>query len=104
MHYILNSPLLTDYGDYLFTGPLPLEVARARARGAISAIGHEGTAILLSRLLDMSVPMHRQAIRMQPGDAALVFRLTRRPPEGEVLDAEQLAAWPHEFGWLERRA
>lgn len=104
MRYLLNAPLLTDYGDYVFSGPLPLAEAGRRAReGVHSAIGHAGTAELVARLLGIEVPLRREAVHMQPGDEALVFRLTRRLPEGVVLDARQLAEWPHEFAWLVRR-
>lgn len=103
MPYLLNAPLLTAYGEYRFSGPLSLDAARERVcAGATSAIGHVGAAALLSRLLGIAVPVQRQAIQMQPGDTALVLRLTRRLPEGVVLDADALVAWPHELGWLER--
>jgi hypothetical protein len=41
---------------------------------------------------------------MQPGDQALVLRLTARLPEGAVLDADALARHPHELGLLTRLA
>lgn len=104
MPFLLNAPLLTEYGEYTFSGPLTPAQARERVReGAISAIGHAGAAALLGRLLGIEVPERREAIRMQAGDAALVLRLTQRLPEGVVLDADALAQWPHELAWLERR-
>ena len=101
--YLLNTPILTSYGDYRFDGPLPLAAARAFATQAVeSAVGHEGTARFLSQCLRIEVPKRRAAIRMQPGDQALVFRLLERMPEGSVLDTEAVAATPHEFGLLTR--
>jgi hypothetical protein len=50
--YLLNSPVLTDFGLWRFDGPLTLEQGRDWARdGFISAVGHEATAVLLSGLL-----------------------------------------------------
>lgn len=105
MRYLLNSPILTGYGDYRFSGPLEIEAARTQARqGFTSAIGHEASARLLSLLLDMDVPVNRVSIAMQPGDCALVLRVKERLPEGVVLTADDLARVPWELSLLERLA
>jgi len=65
-----------------------------------SAIGHTAAAQLLGDVLQRPVPVNRVSVTLQPGDSALVLRLTQRLPEGRVLNADELATIPHELGWL----
>ena len=105
MIYLLNTPILTAYGDFRFTGPLTLAEARQHlTAGFISAIGHAASADFLTALLGREIPTNRITVAMAPGDGALVLRLKERLPEGKVLDAGELAATAYELGWLERLA
>lgn len=101
--YLLNSPILPNYGEFRFEGPLALAQARALAHdGVHSAIGHEATARYLERELGVAVPFSRQRITLDVGDSALVLRLGDRLPEGLVLNDAELARQPLEFGLITR--
>ena len=99
--YILNVPVLTNYGTFRFRKVSVEEAKKVLADGFISAVGHEGTAKVLSELLKMEIPYNRVEIHMQPGDKAVVFRLLKRLPEGVVLSKEELLQLPFELGVLE---
>lgn len=102
MIYLLNAPILTAYGDWSFKGPISEQTSRFLVgdQAISSAIGHESSAILLSRILGRPVETKRISVELQPGDSALVLRLCERLPEGAVLDTEQITNIPYELGWL----
>jgi hypothetical protein len=103
MIYLLNTPILTEYGKYFFSKIGIAEVKAVLSEEEFtSAVGHQGTADLLSKLLSISVPMNRIAIRMEPADLAIVFRLKTHLPEGRVLSEAELSQLDYEFGILER--
>ena len=101
--YILNTPILTEYGSFNFRKSSLPEVKELLSQGFTSAIGHEATAALMSHLTKVQIPVNRVAIKMQLGDKAIVFRMLTRLPEGKVLTQEELSQVPYEFGILERR-
>ena len=103
MLYLLNSPILTTYGHYHFSGPITVEEAKNLLQEKFtSAIGHASTAELLSVLLDVPIPINRVRIEMRPGDQALVFRMLARVEEGKVFSREEVEKLPFELGVLER--
>lgn len=104
MKYILNAPILTNYGTFNFR-KVSVEEAKefVNVNGdIISAVGHQGTAEILSEILEKKVECNRIQVSMEPGDQALVFRLLTRLPEGIVLSKEELESLKFELGVLER--
>ena len=59
--------------------------ARALGRAVESYIGHESTAQVLSRALNLEVKVNRGIYTPQRGDVGLVFRLRGRP-QGDIKE------------------
>jgi hypothetical protein len=105
---LLNTSIITTYGRYEYKA-ITLDDARAlvqeflhRGKSLESAIGHQSTADLLSALLNHQVPLNRTEFKQSSGDLALVFKLKQRPPEGKVLDRDEIEGIGYEFALLRR--
>ncbi len=102
MIYILNAPVITNFGSYSFKRISPNEAKTILANGFVSAVGHEGTARVISGIIRTEIPHNRVAVHMLPGDKAVVLWLLDRPEEGHVYSADELGKIPCELGLLER--
>jgi len=98
--YLLNAPIVpidmnrkcvvvvTRVGDVEFVRRF-IEFWRKEGMETVSAIGHESTARLLTKMLGFEVKTQRISITAGDGDVIVAFTLNFRLPEGKVLsDAE----------------
>jgi len=83
--YILNSAVITSPGTYEYH-LINAEQAKSwlKSGGWKSTIGYVETAYALATLVGMPIPLNRKLVRMEPGDEALVFRLTCRLSNPEL--------------------
>lgn len=105
---ILNTSIATENGNYELH-PLSLvqaqEIVQAAlaADGIDSAIGHQGSADILTMLLGVQIPVNRQQFSQKQNQGAIVLKLKGRLPEGEVLTSiAQIEAVGYELKLLVR--
>lgn len=85
MRYILNSAVITGRGQYDYRH-ITIEEAKAwlHAGHWRSTIRYPETAAALAALVGIDVAVRNEAVTMQPGDEALVFRLAFPPGAGRI--------------------
>lgn len=100
---ILNSSVLTNFGEYVYT-PLTIQevIALLNEEPFCSAIGHEEIARFLSGLTGIDIPANRIDYRQAPGDRAIVFKIKDRLKAGEILNTEEMELTEIETGLLVR--
>jgi Domain of unknown function (DUF1874). len=86
-------PDLLESGVVIKASPITLEEAKALLQqGFVSAVGHESTAKVLSKLLGTDVPFNRVQIAIKEGDVIISFQFLVRLPEGHILKEDEVLA------------
>jgi (2Fe-2S) ferredoxin len=104
----LNAPVVTAPGVFRYEKLTPSAARKIvtefsqSGRKIDSAVGHEATAELMSRLLHFPVEFNRTEFEQKPGDIALILRLHKRTPEGKILCCHELEEIGYELGLLTR--
>ena len=93
--YLVNAfslSMLSQYPALVKVEEVTREEFCSEASSATSAIGHQGTAAVLSQLCGFPIQANRTSIQLQRGDVALVFQLLVRLEEGRILTAQEVEA------------
>jgi len=97
MVYILNSLIVPVNFDEILEVKVKLrKISVEEARDLLlnnewtSAVGHEGTAQFLTKLLRVEIPCQRRSVFFRKGDKGLHLFLKSRLPEGVILTEEDL--------------
>lgn len=104
---VLNTSILTNFGKYQYN-EISLDRAREIAQQAngfnqlVSAVGHQSTCDILTKLLGVTIPMNRIEYKQEIGTAALIFKLKGRPEEGKILTVKEIEEIGYNFGLLIR--
>jgi hypothetical protein len=62
-----------------------------------TAVGHQSTAEVISRLTGTNIPVNRISLSLIKGDRLIVFQLLQRLEEGKVLSEQELSQLPYKF-------
>jgi hypothetical protein len=100
--YLSNAfslSMLTNFPTCLRVREVTLEdVKKLLSQSSfVSAVGHQATADLLSKLLQIPVPFNRVSITLNSNDVLVVFQLQTRLEEGKILSEEELAKLQFKF-------
>lgn len=103
LKFIMNTSIIPNDGLFSLV-TINADEAKKWIQGNdwVSAVGHPGTAEVMTTLLGVDIPPNRIQVTFEVGDEALVFKLDCRLPEGKVLDAEELRGLPFTWKLLKR--
>jgi len=66
-----------------------------------SAVGHSSTADLLSKMVQVEIPVNRINLKLAESDMLIVFQVLVRLEEGRVLSEAELSQLPTKFFLVE---
>ncbi len=101
---LLNASMFTPREGTIRQSRISVNAARKLIveHGFISAIGHQATASALTDLLGQPISVNRIEFEQQVGQLAIVLRLKSRPPEGAILNREEMERIGFELLLMER--
>lgn len=100
--YLLNSAVLTGFGEWSYRSISTQEAQDFVSLGYICAIRYPPTAEKLSELLGAVIEHNDLVVQMEVGDEALVYRPSRRLSKGPNLTDVEFAELDWELGLLKR--
>lgn len=100
---LFNGTVATTNGLYKISD-ITMEEAKKLIEeyGFVSAIGHEATAEVMSELFGVVIEMNRIQFLQEIHQKAVVLKLNVRPPEGTVLNREEIEKIGYTFKLMER--
>jgi len=100
---LFNGTVATTNGLYRISD-IDIDMAKKYIKqyGFISAIGHEATAEIMSEVLEINIPMNRIQFHQEIGQIAIVFKLNERPPEGDILNRQEIERIGYSFKIMQR--
>ena len=101
---ILNTSIVTAFGSFKYEQIEAYDIGSliSSSDSILSAIRHESTAQILTELLGIYIPVNRIQFSQEVEQQALVFKLNGRPPEGKILNRQEIEEIGYEFGLLTR--
>jgi hypothetical protein len=103
MIYVSNSfslSMLTNFPACLRVREVSLEDVKkllSCESNFVSAVGHQATADLLTKLLNIQIPFNRVQISLNSNDILIVFQLQTRLEEGKILTEQELQHFQYKF-------
>lgn len=107
MLYLMSTTIIPHGADGVWRmSTVGADVAAELAQGTpwTSAVGHQSSAEAMTAVLGVTVLPNRLTVEPSPGDVFLCLRLHSRPPEGVILNRQQLEAIGFSWALLEYEA
>jgi len=103
MIYIINSPVLTNFGSFEYKQSSINEIKLLlRECEFVSAVGHEAAAALLTKLLETPIPLNRIAVYQGIGDIFIVIKPKNRLDINKEYSQTDIENMGYELGLLRR--
>ena len=100
---LFNGTIATTNGVYSVKD-IGVEKAKeyVNAYGFESAIGHSATAQVMSELLEQYIQVNRIQYHQAVGQIGIALKLNERPPEGNILNTEEMERVGYSLKIIER--